>query len=222
VVALDGVDLSIDPEEILGIVGPNGSGKTTLFHVVTGALKPTAGSVHWRGEDISGLPAHKIARKGLVRTFQQAMSFPALSVRENILIAHEHGAGADRKGMSTSEILRFVGLEGRENEIAGSMPFGNLRRLGLALALAARPILLLLDEPAAGLNDSETEQLAEIILQLPGRGIGICLIDHDMNLIASICRRLVVLDFGTKIAEGPPGEVLNDKKVVEVYLGAPN
>ncbi|HEY4927079.1 MAG TPA: ABC transporter ATP-binding protein [Roseiarcus sp.] len=222
VVALDGVDLSIDPEEILGIVGPNGSGKTTLFNVVTGALKPTAGSVHWRGEDISGLPAHKIARKGLVRTFQQAMSFPALSVRENILIAHEHGAGADRKGMSTSEILRFVGLEGRENEIAGSMPFGNLRRLGLALALAARPILLLLDEPAAGLNDSETEQLAEIILQLPGRGIGICLIDHDMNLIASICRRLVVLDFGTKIAEGPPGEVLNDKKVVEVYLGAPN
>jgi branched-chain amino acid transport system ATP-binding protein len=222
VVALDGVDLSIDPEEILGIVGPNGSGKTTLFNVVTGALKPTAGSVHWRGEDISGLPAHKIARKGLVHTFQQAMSFPALSVRENILIAHEHGAGAERKGMSTSEILRFVGLEGRENEIAGSMPFGNLRRLGLALALAARPILLLLDEPAAGLNDSETEQLAEIILQLPGRGIGVCLIDHDMNLIASICRRLVVLDFGTKIAEGPPGEVLNDKKVVEVYLGAPN
>ena len=221
VVALDGVDLSIDPDEILGIVGPNGSGKTTLFNVVTGALKPTAGSVHWRGEDISGLPAHKIARKGLVRTFQQAMSFPALSVRENILIAHEHGAIADRKGMSTSEILRFVGLDGRENEIAGSMPFGNLRRLGLALALAARPILLLLDEPAAGLNDSETEQLAEIIQQLPGRGIGVCLIDHDMNLIASICRRLVVLDFGTKIAEGPPGEVLNDKKVVEVYLGAP-
>jgi branched-chain amino acid transport system ATP-binding protein len=221
VVALDGVDLSIDPDEILGIVGPNGSGKTTLFNVVTGALKPTAGSVHWRGEDISGLPAHTIARKGLVRTFQQAMSFPALSVRENILIAHEHGAIADRKGMSTSEILRFVGLDGRENEIAGSMPFGNLRRLGLALALAARPILLLLDEPAAGLNDSETEQLAEIIQQLPGRGIGVCLIDHDMNLIASICRRLVVLDFGTKIAEGPPGEVLNDKKVVEVYLGAP-
>ena len=222
VVALDGVDLSIDPDEILGIVGPNGSGKTTLFNVVTGALKPTAGSVQWRGEDISGLPAHQIARKGLVRTFQQAMSFPALSVRENILIAQEHGAGgAERKGMSNSEILRFVGLEGRENEIAGSMPFGNLRRLGLALALAARPILLLLDEPAAGLNDSETEQLAEIILQLPGRGIGVCLIDHDMNLIASICRRLVVLDFGTKIAEGPPDKVLSDKKVVEVYLGAP-
>jgi branched-chain amino acid transport system ATP-binding protein len=222
VVALDGVDLSIDCDEILGIVGPNGSGKTTLFNVVTGALKPTAGSVRWMGENISGLPAHKIARKGLVRTFQQAMSFPALSVRENILIAHEHGAASTgRAGMSPGEILQFVGLKGREEEIAGSMPFGNLRRLGLALALAARPALLLLDEPAAGLNDGETEQLAALILQLPGRGVGVCLIDHDMNLIASICRRLVVLDFGTKIAEGPPAEVLNDKRVMEVYLGAP-
>ncbi|WP_158814079.1 ABC transporter ATP-binding protein [Methylocapsa sp. S129] len=222
VVALDGVDLSIDLDEILGIVGPNGSGKTTLFNVVTGALKPTAGSVRWRGENIAGLPAHQIARKGLVRTFQQAMSFPALSVRENILIAHEHGAASvNGKSMSPSDILHFVGLKGREEEIAGSMPFGNLRRLGVALALAARPALLLLDEPAAGLNDGETEQLAEIILQLPGRGIGVCLIDHDMNLIASICRRLVVLNFGVKIAEGPPNKVLNDKKVVEVYLGAP-
>jgi branched-chain amino acid transport system ATP-binding protein len=222
VVALDGVDLSVDPDEILGIVGPNGSGKTTLFNVVTGALKPTAGSVRWRGENIAGLPAHRIARKGLVRTFQQAMSFPALSVGENVLIAHERGAASTNgKGMSPTHILQFVGLEGREHDIAGSMPFGNLRRLGLALALAARPTLLLLDEPAAGLNDSETEQLAELVLQLPGRGIGVCLIDHDMNLIASICRRLVVLDFGTKIAEGPPDEVLNDRKVMEVYLGAP-
>jgi branched-chain amino acid transport system ATP-binding protein len=222
VVALDGVDLSIDLNEILGIVGPNGSGKTTLFNVVTGALKPTGGSVRWRGENIAGLPAHQIARKGLVRTFQQAMSFPTLSVRENILIAHEHGGiPIDGTGMSAADVLHFVGLKGREEDIAGSMPFGNLRRLGLALALAARPALLLLDEPAAGLNDRETEQLAELILQLPDRGIGVCLIDHDMNLITSICRRLVVLDFGTKIAEGPPDEVLNDKKVTEVYLGAP-
>lgn len=220
VVALDGVDLSVDLDEILGIVGPNGSGKTTLFNIVSGALKPTAGAVRWRGENITGLPAHQIARKGLVRTFQQAMSFPALSVRENILIAHEHGAGGG-KGMSPAEILHFVGLKGREEEIAGSMPFGSLRRLGLALALAARPALLLLDEPAAGLNDSETEQLAELILQLPGRAVGVCLIDHDMNLIASICRRLVVLDFGAKIAEGPPDAVLRDEKVMEVYLGAP-
>jgi branched-chain amino acid transport system ATP-binding protein len=184
VVALDTVDLSAELDEILGIVGPNGSGKTTLFNVVTGVLKPTAGSVRWQGEEVAGNPAHEIARKGLVRTFQQAMSFQALSVGENVLIAHEHGAAAGRRGMAPQEILDFVGLAGREHETAGSMPFGNLRRLGLALALAARPALLLLDEPAAGLNDQETEQLARLIQELPGRGVGVCLIDHDMNLIA--------------------------------------
>jgi branched-chain amino acid transport system ATP-binding protein len=221
VVALDGVDISMDLGEIVGIVGPNGSGKTTLFNVVTGVLKPTAGSVRWLGEEIGGRAAHQIARKGLIRTYQQAMSFPALSVRENVLIAREHGAHDIRPVVPPSQLLRFVGLEGHEDEIAGSMPFGNLRRLGLALALAARPKLLLLDEPAAGLNDSETEQLAEIITQLPRFGVGVCLIDHDMNLIASICSHLVVLDFGTKIAEGRPDDVLNDRKVMEVYLGAP-
>lgn len=220
VVALDGVDLAFGLDEIVGVVGPNGSGKTTLFNVVTGALKPTAGAVRWRGEDITGKPPHEIARRGLVRTFQQAMSFPALSVRENVLIAYEHGsANASAGGMSPDGILSFVGLEGRGDEVAGSMPFGNLRRLGLALALAARPKLLLLDEPAAGLNDGETAQLAELILQLPSQGVGVCLIDHDMNLIASICQRLIVLDFGTVIARGTPEEVLNDAKVMEVYLG---
>ena len=221
VVALDGVDISMDLGEIVGIVGPNGSGKTTLFNVVTGVLKATAGSVRWLGEEVGGRPAHQIARKGLIRTYQQAMSFPALSVRENVLIAREHGAHDVRPVVPPDQLLRFVGLEGQEDEIAGSMPFGNLRRLGLALALAARPKLLLLDEPAAGLNDGETEQLAGIITQLPGLGVGVCLIDHDMNLIASICSHLIVLDFGTKIAEGRPDDVLNDRKVMEVYLGAP-
>ncbi|MDQ0469431.1 ABC transporter ATP-binding protein [Labrys wisconsinensis] len=221
VVALDGVDLSAELGEILGIVGPNGSGKTTLFNVVAGALKPSGGRITWLGQEIAGLPAHRIARQGLVRTYQQAMSFPDLSVNENIKIASEHGAEGVAPLMAPDDLLAFVGLAGRGDEIAGSMPFGNLRRLGIALALAARPKLLLLDEPAAGLNDSETSQLAEIITGLPGRGLGICLIDHDMNLIASICRRLVVLDFGTKIAEGTPAEVLNDRRVMEVYLGAP-
>jgi branched-chain amino acid transport system ATP-binding protein len=221
VVAVDGIDLAIGLDEIVGIVGPNGSGKTTLFNVVTGALKPSAGSVRWLGEEIGGMPAYQIARKGLVRTFQQAMSFPALSVRENVLIAHEHGARSGAHAMAPDALLRLVGLDGRQDEIAGSMPFGNLRRLGLALALAARPRLLLLDEPAAGLNDSETEQLADIIRRLPGLGVGVCLIDHDMNLMTSICERLIVLDFGAKIAEGRPETVLNDRKVMEVYLGAP-
>jgi branched-chain amino acid transport system ATP-binding protein len=221
VVALDGVDVAISLDEIVGIVGPNGSGKTTLFNVITGALQLTGGTVRWLGEDISGKPAYQIARKGLIRTFQQAMSFPGLSVGENILIAREHGAGGGAPAIAPRELLQFVGLDGREEEIAGSMPFGNLRRLGLAVALAARPKLLLLDEPAAGLNDGETEELAEIITQLPERGVGVCLIDHDMNLMASICKRLIVLDFGAKIAEGTPRDVLSDRKVMEVYLGAP-
>jgi branched-chain amino acid transport system ATP-binding protein len=220
VVALDNVDLAIDLDHIVGIVGPNGSGKTTLFNVIAGAFRPSAGQVRWLGENIEGLPAHQISRKGLIRTFQQAMSFPGLTVRENVLIASEHGATREGAAAPPDELLRFVGLDGKDNEIAGSMPFGNLRRLGLALALAARPKLLLLDEPAAGLNDNETGQLAEIIKQLPRRGVGVCLIDHDMNLMASICERLIVLDFGAKIAEGRPEDVLSDRKVMEVYLGA--
>jgi branched-chain amino acid transport system ATP-binding protein len=209
VVALDDVDLAIDLDHVVGVVGPNGSGKTTLFNVIAGAFRPTAGQVRWLGENIEGLPAHQISRKGLVRTFQQAMSFPGLTVRENVLIASEHGGSREGAAATPDELLCFVGLEGRQDEIAGSMPFGNLRRLGLAL------------EPAAGLNDNETEQLAEIIKQLPQRDVGVCLIDHDMNLMASICERLIVLDFGAKIAEGRPEDVLSDRKVMEVYLGAP-
>jgi branched-chain amino acid transport system ATP-binding protein len=219
--ALNGVSLDIEADSVTGVVGPNGSGKTTLFNVVAGALRPTGGSVRWLGEDVSGWPPHRIARRGLVRSFQQAMSFPALPVRENVAIAAEHGAACKENARSISDLLSFVGLEGLENEIAGSLPFGNLRRLGLALALAARPKLLLLDEPAAGLNDRETEALAEVVASLPGLGVGVCLIDHDMNLMSAICQRLIVLDFGAKIAEGTPDEALNDPKVLEVYLGTP-
>jgi branched-chain amino acid transport system ATP-binding protein len=222
VVALNGVDLSVDPTKITGIIGPNGSGKTTLFNVIVGAHKPSAGLVSWRGNDITGRSTARIARQGLVRTFQQAMSFSGLSVRENITIGYEHGrprgAGGTRWN-SPEEILDFVGLSGLGDQTASSMPFGNLRRLGIAIALSTNPLLLLLDEPAAGLNQTEVAQLMELIVQLPRVGIGVCLIDHDMFLMSGLCERLTVLNFGTKIAEGPPPVVLNDPKVKEVYLG---
>ena len=221
VIALAGVDVSIELDNIIGIIGPNGSGKTTLFNVVTGVHNPTAGRVLWQGKDITGEPIYRIARRGLVRTFQQSMSYPGLSVRENVRIACEHGRArpGGPQWASPDEILSFVGLSGLSDEIAGSMPFGNLRRLGLAVALGANPLLLLLDEPAAGLSDSEVAELTELILRLPKMGIGVCLIDHRMFLMSALCHRLVVLNFGTKIAEGPPDVVLNDPKVMEVYLG---
>lgn len=222
VVALNGVDLSVDPTKITGIIGPNGSGKTTLFNVIVGAHKPSAGRVAWHEKDITAKSTAEIARQGLVRTFQQAMSFSGLSVRENVTIACEHGrprGGIAARWNSAEEILDFVGLSGLGDQIAGSMPFGNLRRLGIAVALGTNPLLLLLDEPAAGLNQTEVAQLMELIVQLPRVGIGVCLIDHDMFLMSGLCERLTVLNFGTKIAEGPPAVVLNDPKVKEVYLG---
>jgi branched-chain amino acid transport system ATP-binding protein len=223
VIALSGFDVSIELDKIIGIIGPNGSGKTTLFNVIAGVYKPTAGSVRWQGKEITGKPAYQIARMGLVRTFQQAMSYPGLSVRENIRIACEHGrshgAMSKQKWDSPEEILSFVGLADLGDELAGSMPFGNLRRLGIAVALGANPLLLLLDEPAAGLSDVETAELTQLILRFPEMGIGVCLIDHDMFLMSTLCERLIVLNFGTKIAEGPPELVLNDPKVMEVYLG---
>ena len=222
VTALAGVDVSIEDGEILGIVGPNGSGKTTLFNVVTGVHKPTSGTVTWRGRDVTGRPPHAISRAGIGHTFQQAMCFPALTVHENVLIATEHrgpGGSAGHPWRTPDALLAFVGLESLRDAVAGPLPFGSLRLLGLAMALASDPALLLLDEPAAGLNDKETAALAGLVARLPRHGISVCVIDHDMTLMRTLCERLVVLDFGSKIADGPTEVVLADPKVLEVYLG---
>ena len=221
VTALAGVDLAIEEGEILGVVGPNGSGKTTLFNVVTGVHKPSAGTVLFRGRDITGLAPHAISRAGVGYTFQQAMAFAGLGVLENVQIAGEHvrAWGTANPWPTPQALLDFVGLSALGGEKAGVLPFGSLRLLGLALALATRPSLLLLDEPAAGLNDRETSALVGLVRQLPGHGITVCVIDHDMKLMQMLCRRLAVLDFGSKIADGPTEAVLADPKVLDVYLG---
>ena len=221
VTALAGVDLAIEEGEILGVVGPNGSGKTTLFNVVTGVHKPSRGNVLFRGKDITGLAPHAISRVGVGYTFQQAMAFAGLGVLENVQIAGEHSrvSSTANPWPTPQALLDFVGLSALAGEKAGVLPFGSLRLLGLALALATRPSLLLLDEPAAGLNDRETTALVGLVRQLPNHGISVCVIDHDMKLMQMLCRRLAVLDFGSKIADGPTEKVLADPKVLEVYLG---
>jgi branched-chain amino acid transport system ATP-binding protein len=223
VVALAGVDATIRSDEILGIIGPNGSGKTTLFNAVCGVYRPDAGAVRWNGVDITGRPAFEIGRLGIGRTFQQAMSFSTLPVRENVQIAIEHGSarrdGATRHWSSPEEILEFVGLGGFAEESANAMPFGNLRRLGIAVALGGHPSQLLLDEPAAGLNEGESAELVQLIRRVHELGIGVCVIDHHVGMMAEVCSHLIVLHFGNKIADGPTEAVLRDERVVEVYLG---
>lgn len=224
VAALSGVSLQIEAGEIVGIIGPNGSGKTTLLNVVTGHLKPSGGEVIWRGSRITGKPPHSVAKLGIGRTFQQATAFPALSVRENLTIALQHARRGDDGGPgfgSAAEVAEFVDLSDVIDQRASGLPFGLLRRLGVGLALAGRPALIMLDEPAAGLNDMETSDLRGLLLRCRDAGMTIAIVDHDMNLMMALCDRLIVLDFGEKVVEGTPAEIRNNEQVLAVYLGAP-
>jgi branched-chain amino acid transport system ATP-binding protein len=233
--AVDDVSFEIAAGQVSAIIGPNGAGKTTMFNLLSGFFPPTSGKISFQGQDITGLAPHKIAARGLVRTFQLVQLFPDMSVLENVEAgAHLRGSGGvwaalartpkakrelDEASAVARDLLAFVGLQGREHLASTALSYGQQRLLELARAMAAQPRLLLLDEPAAGLNAVETEHLAQVIGSIVERGITVLLIEHDMNLVMRIARHIVVLDFGRKIAEGDAAQVQSHPAVLEAYLG---
>jgi len=222
--ALDRIELSVNGGEVLGLIGPNGAGKTTLFNVICG-LRPTAGRVLFKGEDITGLPPHQICRRGIARTFQLTRPFAELSVRDNIAAAVLFGrnprrvSGLDEARRAADLVLSSVKLDRRKEARAGELLFSERRRLELARALATSPELLLLDEVMAGLTPIEAQQAVAVIRRIRERGVTVLLIDHVMSGVRDLADRVAVLNFGRKIAEGTFEEVAHDPGVIEAYLG---
>ncbi len=217
--AIDDLDVFVEEGEVLGLVGPNGSGKTTLFSCVTGFTRPTSGRIFWQDKEITNLAPDQIARRGVVRTFQQKMVFPRATVRENVDMAWGSRRANGDGFTCCDDVLDFLAIREFEDKLATDIPFGSARKLGVGLALAAAPTLLLLDEPAAGLNTEESRELGELIKRITGLGITVWVIEHDMALVMSISDRITVLDAGRKIAEGHPNAIANDPEVIAVYLG---
>jgi branched-chain amino acid transport system ATP-binding protein len=220
--ALSQVSLSLQQGEILGLIGPNGSGKTTFINCVTGLLKPSAGRVLVGQVDLTGRPPHQIARHGLARTFQTIKLFSGLSVLENVEVAAV-SAGLSRKEarQRAATMLAELGIERLADLPAGELPYGEERRVEIARALARQPAFLFLDEPAAGLNELESDTLLQTLAAIPAKyGCGILIVDHDMRLIMRLCNRLHVLNYGQTIAEGPPEQVRQNPAVINAYLGA--
>ena len=233
--ANEAISFEVPENTVFAVIGPNGAGKTTLFNAISGFFPPTDGRIGFDGDDITGLPQRKIAARGLVRTYQLVQLFKDLTVAENVQVGfHLVTKGAIAAALlrprwvreqeariraETEELLAFVGLAAQADTRADALPYGRQRLLEVARALAAQPRLLLLDEPAAGLNQDETQALADVILRIRDRGITVLLIEHDMSLVMRIAQRIVVLDFGRKIAEGTPDEIKAHPDVIAAYLG---
>ena len=235
--AVNDVSFVVNQGEILSVIGPNGAGKSTLFKLISSFLSTSSGDVRLEGERINNLAPHIVARKGVVRTFQETTIFRSMTVRENIIVSHHlrsraslwgfflgsKVAKADEQsfGQSADNIIDFLGLQAIRNELASTLPQGHLRALGMAIGLATDPKVLLLDEPFAGMNHDETMHMVDLVRRLRDeRGVTVLLVEHDMPAVMKISDRIVVLNFGEKIAEGTPLEIQNNERVIEAYLGS--
>ncbi len=234
-IANDSINMEVKKGEIRGVIGPNGAGKTTFFNVVSGFYKPTAGTVEFKGQIISGLHSSKIAKLGVVRTFQRPALFPDFTVFENVMVARHlnanssllnaifrHKNSAEIGNIArTKEIIEFLGLKSEQDNLALNLSHGHQRVLGVAMALATEPELLMLDEPVAGMNSGEKRVMVELIKKIRDDwGVTVLLVEHDMRTVMNLCDYITVLDFGQLLTEGLPEEVINNEKVIEAYLGA--
>ena len=222
--AVDHVDLTLHRGEILGLIGPNGAGKTTFVNVITNLLPITAGRVFFKDKEITGLPAHLIARMGVARTFQVVKPFKRMTVKENVAIGAMYGAGGRKRSAvqalrQAEEVLDFIGLSDQMDKQADQLTLAGLKRLELAKALAMEPQVLFLDEVMAGLNQKEIEAAMRLVQQVNQTGVTLLIIEHVMKAIVGVCQRVMVLHYGQKLAEGSPKEVLNHPLVIEAYLG---